>query len=156
MYRLTATARNSAELSFIELDPETGMMNLDFQILVPPYNYDLGRAGKGQSADWVFFTTYNTEEAHTLLEVNASRNDKDYVAAINWRKAAELVRNGAGETMSAEYYHNYYEGNQGIAINDVKDQVTVLTPEDDRISSTSCPHPNHRTEWISIQPENIS
>ena len=117
-------------LSFIALDPETGMMEMDFQILVPPYNYDLGRAGKGPSADWVFFTTYNTEEAHTLLEVNASRNDKDYVAAINWRRAAEFVRNGAGETMSAHYYHNYYEGNQGIAINDVKDQVTVLTPED--------------------------
>ncbi len=117
-------------LSFIQLDPETGMMEMDFQILVPPYNYDLGRAGKGPSADWVFFTTYNTEEAHTLLEVNASRNDKDYVAAVNWKRAAELVRNGAGETMSAEYYHNYYEGNQGIAINDVKNQVTVLTPED--------------------------
>lgn len=117
-------------LSFIQLDPETGMMNMDFQILVPPYNYDLGRAGKGPSGDWVFFTTYNTEEAHTMLEVNASRYDKDYIAAVNWKRAAELVRNGAGETMDAEYYHNYYEGNQGIAINDVKNQVTVLTPED--------------------------
>lgn len=117
-------------LSFIKLDPETGMMNMDFQILVPPYNYDLGRAGKGPSADWVFFTSYNTEEAHTMLEVNASRNDKDYIAAVNWRKAAELVREGHGKTMDAYYYHNYYEGNQGIAINDVHDQVTVLTPED--------------------------
>ncbi len=117
-------------LSFIELDPETGKMNMDFQILVPPYNYDLGRAGKGASEDWVFFTTYNTEEAHTMLEVNASRYDKDYIAAVNWKKAVEMVRNGAGETMSAEYYHNYYDGNQGIAINDVQNQVTVLTPED--------------------------
>jgi len=117
-------------LSFIELDPETGMMNMDFQILVPPYNYDLGRAGKGPSADWVFFTTYNTEEAHTMLEVNASRYDKDYIAAVNWRKAAEMVRNGAGETMDAEYYHNYYEGNQGYAISTVKNEVTVLTPEE--------------------------
>ncbi len=117
-------------LSFIELDQETGMMNMDFQILVPPYNYDLGRAGKGPSADWVFFTSYNTEEAHTMLEVNASRNDKDYIAAVNWRRAAELVREGHGETMDAYYYHNYYEGNQGVAVNDVHDQVTVLTPED--------------------------
>jgi nitrous-oxide reductase len=117
-------------LSFIQVDEETGRMEMDFQILVPPYNYDLGRAGKGQSSDWVFFTTYNTEEAHTLLEINASRDDKDYIAAVNWRKAAELVRNGHGETMDAHYYHNYYEGNQGIAVNDVKDQVTVLTPED--------------------------
>ncbi|MCC5914713.1 MAG: Sec-dependent nitrous-oxide reductase [Balneolaceae bacterium] len=117
-------------LSFIEVDPESGRMEMDFQILVPPYNYDLGRAGKGQSSDWVFFTTYNTEEAHTMLEINASRNDKDYIAAVNWKRAAELVREGRGTTMDAYYYHNYYEGNQGIAINDVKDQVTVLTPED--------------------------
>jgi nitrous-oxide reductase len=115
-------------LSFIEIDQETGRMNLDFQIIVPPYNYDLGRAGKGPSADWVFFTTYNTEEAHTLLEVNASRNDKDYIAAVNWRRAAELVREGHGETMDAEYYHNYYEGNQGIAVSHVNNEVTVLTP----------------------------
>ncbi len=117
-------------LSFIKVDENSGRMSMDFQILVPPYNYDLGRAGKGVSADWVFFTTYNTEEAHTMLEVNASRYDKDYIAAVNWKKAAELVRNGAGETMSAEYYHNYYEGNQGFAITDVHDRVTVLTPEE--------------------------
>jgi nitrous-oxide reductase len=117
-------------LSFIKIDPTSGKMNLDFQIIVPPYNYDLGRAGKGISADWVFFTTYNTEEAHTLLEVNASRNDKDYIAAVNWRKAAELVKAGHGRTMSAEYYHNYYKGNQGYAISDVKNQVTVLDPVD--------------------------
>jgi len=117
-------------ISFIAVDPETGKMNLDFQIVVPPYNYDLGRAGKGVSADWVFFTTYNTEEAHTLLEVNASRNDKDFVAAIHWKEIAELVRNGAGETISAEYYHNYYEGNSGMAVSHRQNEVTVLRPED--------------------------
>jgi nitrous-oxide reductase len=119
-------------LSFIEIDQQTGRMNLDFQIVVPPYNYDLGRAGKGPSADWVFFTTYNTEEAHTMLEVNASRNDKDYIAAVNWRRAVELVRNGEGVTMDAEYYHNYYEGNQGIAVSNVNNEVTVLYPEDNQ------------------------
>lgn len=117
-------------LSFVEVDPQTGRMNLDFQIVVPPYNYDLGRAGKGPSADWVFFSTYNTEEAHTLLEVNASRNDKDYIAAVNWRRAAELVRNGHGTTMESEYFHNYYEGNQGIAVSRTGNEVTVLTPEE--------------------------
>lgn len=113
-------------LSFIAVDQQTGRMNLDFQIVVPPYNYDLGRAGKGPSSDWVFFTTYNTEEAHTMLEINASRNDKDFIAAVNWRKAAQLVRDGYGTTMPGEYYHNYYSGKQGYAVNDVKNGVTVL------------------------------
>ena len=114
-------------LSFIGVDQETGTMELDFQIVVPPYNYDLGRAGKGPSSDWVFFTTYNTEEAHTMLEVNASRNDKDFIAAVNWKKAAELVRDGHGKTMDAEYYHNHYNGKkQGYAVSDVKNEVTVL------------------------------
>src|SRR5690606_3378449 len=44
-------------LTFIKVNPESGKMNVDFQIIVPPFNYDLGRAGKGASADWVFFTT---------------------------------------------------------------------------------------------------
>lgn len=116
-------------LSFIAVDEETGNMEMDFQIIVPPYNYDLGRAGKGKSSDWVFFTTYNTEEAHSLLEVTASRHDKDFIAAVNWKKAAELVRQGYGETMSAEYYHNQYNGKQGYAVSEVKDEVTVLDPE---------------------------
>ncbi|MCH8496752.1 MAG: hypothetical protein LAT57_14125, partial [Balneolales bacterium] len=78
------------------------------------------------SSDWVFFTTYNTEEAHTMLEVNASRADKDFIVAVNWRKAAELVANGRGKQMPGTYYHNYYEGNQGIAISEQKSGVTVL------------------------------
>ncbi|MEX2584830.1 MAG: Sec-dependent nitrous-oxide reductase [Balneolaceae bacterium] len=116
-------------LSFVAVDPESGRMNLDFQILVPPYNYDLGRPGKGVSADWVFFTTYNTEEAHTLMEVNASRNDKDYIAAIHWTEIVESVKNGAGQTMSAEYYHNYYDDG-GMAVSHVQNEVTVLSIDD--------------------------
>jgi nitrous-oxide reductase len=115
-------------LSFIAVDAQSGKMDLDFQIIVPPYNYDLGRAGKGVSSDWVFFTTYNTEEAHTMLEINASRNDKDFIAAVNWRKAAELVRQGRYVTMPGDYLHNYYPGNQGYAVSEQKSGVRVLDP----------------------------
>ena len=52
---------------------------------VPGFNYDLARAGKGPSDGWMFFTSYNSEQANTLLEVNASQNDKDYIAAVNYR-----------------------------------------------------------------------
>ncbi|MFW6157488.1 MAG: nitrous oxide reductase, partial [Balneolaceae bacterium] len=54
-------------LSFIKMSDE-GSMSLDFQILVPGFNYDLSHSGKGVSHGWSFFTSYNTEQAHTLLE----------------------------------------------------------------------------------------
>jgi nitrous-oxide reductase len=77
----------AGKISFVKVEPENGRMNLDFQVQVPAYNYDLARPGKGPSADWVFFTTYNTEQAHTMLEINASQADKDFILAVNWRKA---------------------------------------------------------------------
>lgn len=40
------------------------------------------------------FTTYNTEEANSLLEVNASQNDKDFIAAINWKKLKNILKQG--------------------------------------------------------------
>jgi len=55
-------------------------MNIAFQILVPGYNLRPGASGKGPSHGWAFFTTYNSEQANTLLEVNASKNDKDFIA----------------------------------------------------------------------------
>jgi nitrous-oxide reductase len=120
----------AGKISFVKVDPETGRMNLEFQVLAPPYNYDLARAGKGPSADWVFFTTYNTEQAHTLLEINASQNDKDFVLAVNWRRAAEAVAEGRARQVPAEYYHNYYEGTTGVAVSHVNNGVLLLDPAD--------------------------
>ena len=54
-------------------------MNIAFQILTPGINFDLARAGKGKSAGWFFFSCYNSEKANTLLEVNASQKDKDFI-----------------------------------------------------------------------------
>ena len=53
-------------------------MAIKFQVKTPGINYDLARAGKGPSKDWMFFSSYNTEQANTLLEVNASQKDKDF------------------------------------------------------------------------------
>ncbi len=96
-------------LSFIKVDPETGRMSLAFQILMPGYNYDLAHPGRGKSHGWFFFTTYNTEEAHTLLEVNASQNDKDFIAAINWKLAEKLIEEGKYQTFKTRYAHNIYD-----------------------------------------------
>jgi nitrous-oxide reductase len=117
-------------LSFVKVDPASGQMNLEFQIQVPPYHYDLARAGMGVSGDWVFFTSYNTEQSHTLLEIEASRNDKDFILAVNWKKAAEAVANGAGRNAPGVYYHNRYDPSTGVATSERKNGVRLVQPSE--------------------------
>lgn len=112
-------------LSFISVDNKNGDMDLAFQILVPGIDYDLARAGKGPSHDWAFFTSYNSEQANTLLEINASQKDKDFVAAVNWKKAEEYVKAGKAKKVSAEYYNNVY--NEGTHSTESKKMNDVLT-----------------------------
>ncbi|MGD8426880.1 MAG: Sec-dependent nitrous-oxide reductase [Balneolaceae bacterium] len=113
-------------LSFIKV-ADDGHMKVDFQILVPGFDYDLSHAGKGPSNGWAFFTSYNSEQANTLLEINASKNDKDFIAAVNWKKAAEYAAEGKGEMMPGKHVHNWVD-KAGIAHSETIDQVRVLDP----------------------------
>ncbi len=117
-------------ISFIKVDEKTGDMDLDFQILVPGFDYDIANGGKGPSSDWVFFTAYNSEQATGLKEIHASLNDKDFVAAINWKKAAEYAKQGKAKEIPAEYYHNRLDKHTHIAKSEVKKSVKVLYPEE--------------------------
>ena len=117
-------------LSFIKVDPETGRMNISFQIMMPGFDYDLSHPGRGASHGWFFFSTYNTEEANTLMEVNASQNDKDYIAAINWKKIEEYVANGGGTTVPTKYAHNVYSDETHSATSTIKTEVLTVNPED--------------------------
>jgi nitrous-oxide reductase len=78
----------------IAVDPKTGEMSLGWQILMPPFNYDLGDAGKGPSYGWAFWTSYNTERAIGKLEVTSTQKDRDYIAAVNWKAAEQAIRDG--------------------------------------------------------------
>ncbi|MCK5781413.1 MAG: Sec-dependent nitrous-oxide reductase [Flavobacteriales bacterium] len=117
-------------LSYIKVDPESGHMNIAFQVLMPGFNYDLSHSGKGKSHGWSFFTTYNTEEASTLLEVNASQNDKDYIAAINWKKAEEYIKAGKFHTMPGKHVHNLYSDETHSATSETINEVKVLDPSE--------------------------
>jgi nitrous-oxide reductase len=117
-------------LTFIAVDPEHGHMDIDFQILMPGFNYDLSHPGRDKSHGWFFFSTYNTEEASTLLEVNASQNDKDFIAAVNWKKIKEYVANGGGTKMSTNYAHNVYDESTHTATSTMKKEVLVVNPMD--------------------------
>jgi nitrous-oxide reductase len=113
-------------LSFISVAPEDGRMDLKFQIIMPGFDYDLAHPGRGASHGWFFFSTYNTEEANTLLEVNASQNDKDFIAAINWKKAEEYIKEGKGKKMPANYAHNVYDETTHMATSTMKNEVLTL------------------------------
>lgn len=117
-------------VSMIKVDKTTGKMNLAFQIISPPFNYDLSHAGKGPSHDWMFFSCYNSEEAFTLLEVNASQKDKDFIMAVNWKKAEEYVAQGKAKDYQSTYYHNVFDEGTQMANSEVMNSVKVLDPKD--------------------------
>jgi nitrous-oxide reductase len=117
-------------ISFVKVDKEQEKMSLDFQILVPGFNYDIAHAGKGPSAGWAFFTSYNSEEANTLLEINASKNDKDFIAAVNWKRAAEFAKQGKGKIIDGQHYRNYYDSKTHISKSDVIEKVRILDPKE--------------------------
>ncbi|ELR70764.1 Nitrous-oxide reductase [Fulvivirga imtechensis AK7] len=116
-------------ISYIRAD-EPGKMDVAFQILVPGFDYDLAHSGKGKSHGWTFFTTYNSEESYTLKEVNASQNDKDFIAAVNWKKAEEYLAQGKAKEMPADYMHNYYDEETHMATSTKKKSVKVLIPSE--------------------------
>jgi len=117
-------------LSFISVDKKSGDMNLAFQILVPGYDYDLAHSGKGKSDGWMFFSTYNSEQAHSLLEVNASQKDKDFIAAVNWKKAEEYLAAGKAHDFPTSYYDNSYDESTQMATSKQVKNVKVLIPSE--------------------------
>lgn len=117
-------------ISFIKVDKDKGDMSIAFQIITPPYDYDLSHAGKGPSYGWFFFSCYNSEEANTLLEVNASQKDKDYIMAVNWKKIEELVAQNKGTMMESKYAHNKWSDETHSATSEILTSTRTLRPED--------------------------
>jgi len=138
-------ANFKSTVSFIGVDQQTGKMGISFQVILPGVDLDLSRAGKGPSHGWFFFSTYNTEQANTLLEVNASQKDKDFIVAINWKKAEEYVKAGKGKKMATEYYHNTLNEETHTASSEVIKEVITLDPNElkDFVYMIPCPKSPH-------------
>lgn len=116
-------------ISFIKVAPETGRMNLEFQLQLPGVNFDLARSGKLKSHGWFFFSCYNSEQANSLLEVNASQRDKDFILAVNWKKAEEYLKAGKGEVRNnVRYAHNVWNEETHSATSEILTSVTMLDP----------------------------
>ncbi|OLY91498.1 nitrous oxide reductase apoprotein [Cnuella takakiae] len=135
-------------VSFIGVDKTTGRMNIDFQLLLPGINFDLARAGKGASKDWFFFSCYNSEKANTLLEVNASAKDKDFIMAVNWKKAQAYARSGKGKKAAVKYAHNVLDEKNHTATSTIINEVLTLDPKDcpDMVYMMPCPKSPHGTD----------
>ena len=86
-------------VSGVKIDSATGEMKLGWQIITPPFDWDLAATGREVSHDWVVWTSYNTERATGRLEVTASQRDRDYMVFVNWVKAAEAAAAGKGRTV---------------------------------------------------------
>jgi nitrous-oxide reductase len=132
-------------VSFIKVDSSTGRLKLAFQLVTPGINFDLSHAGKGPSHDWFFFSCYNTEQAHTLLEVNASQRDKDFIMAVNWKKAEEYAKQNKGTVSKVQYIHNLYDEKTHSATSTVETDVLDLDPTQlkDLVYFIPCPKSPH-------------
>lgn len=86
-------------LSGIKIDSATGAMSMAWQILTPPFDWDLAATGREISKDWVVWSSYNTERATGRLEVTASQRDRDYLVFVNWRQAAAAAAAGKGRML---------------------------------------------------------
>ena len=136
-------------VSFVSVDKQTGEFDIAFQLKTPGLNFDLSSAGKGVSNGWLFMSCYNSEQAHTLLEVNASQNDKDFILAINWKKAEEYFKAGRGtKQTNVRYAHNKYDEHTHTATSEMKTEVTVLDVNDfdDLAYLIPCPKSPHGTD----------
>ena len=132
-------------------------MDIAFQILMPGYNYDLGHAGKGPSDGWFFFTSYNSEQANTKLEANASQNDKDFIAAVNYKQAEQCVARGQGEDRAGRSTCTTTSTSESrIAKTETKTSVKMLDPRDCAGLVYYLPTPSRRTASTSIRRANTS
>lgn len=117
-------------ISFVSVNKDNGNMDIAFQLETPGFNWDLSHAGKAKSHGWFFFSCYNSEQANTLLEVNASQKDKDFIMAVNWKKAEEYLKAGKGKKVPVKYRHNKFDEKTHTAKSELKTEVTVLSTED--------------------------
>jgi nitrous-oxide reductase len=79
----------------VQYDFNKKKLHLAWEVMLPPWSYDLSDAGKKSSDGWGVMSTYNTEEANTTLEVGASQNDRDYLVIFNWKGIEKEVAKGS-------------------------------------------------------------
>jgi nitrous-oxide reductase len=90
-------------LTYWKFENETGKVDIknSFTFELPPYTQDLSDAGKLASYGWGFTNSFCTEmyyggieSGRPPFEAGCSSRDVDYLHVTNWKKAAEVVKQG--------------------------------------------------------------
>jgi nitrous-oxide reductase len=89
-------------MSAVTFDEKKQKLSIAYQVALPPWSYDLSDAGKKISKDWAVITTYNTEEATTNLEINASKEDRDFIVLFNWKELEKMVKEGKYDNVDGQ------------------------------------------------------
>lgn len=116
-------------ISFIKFGKDE-KMSVAFQLYVPGIDYDLASCGKGKSAGYCFLTSYNSEKAITLKEINASKNDKDLLSIVNWKRAEECVAQGKAKTVAGPHSHNVFSEETQDTNHEIVKTVPMLDVKD--------------------------
>ncbi len=117
-------------ITYWKFDRKAGKIDpkQSFTIELPPYSQDLSDAGKLVSDGWSFTNSFCTEryvggieKGRPPYEAGCSAKDTDYMHVINWKKAAELVKQGKATKIN---------GMDVISIDTaVKEGILYLIPE---------------------------
>jgi nitrous-oxide reductase len=77
--------------------------------------------------------------------VNASQKDKDFIMAVNWKKAEEYLAAGKAKKEKVKYAHNVYSEKTHSATTTMEDEVAVLdvTELKDIVYFIPCPKSPH-------------
>jgi nitrous-oxide reductase len=77
--------------------------------------------------------------------VNASQKDKDFILAVNWKKAEEYLKAGKGKKKTVRYAHNTYNEKTHTATSEIKTEVIVLDSKElkDLCYFIPCPKSPH-------------
>jgi nitrous-oxide reductase len=90
-------------MTYWKFDNEKGRIDEknSFTLEFPPYTQDLSDAGKLASDGWSFNNSFCTEmyiggieKGRPPFEAGCSSRDVDYLHVVNWKKAAQLVKEG--------------------------------------------------------------
>lgn len=117
-------------VTYWKFDRKEGLIKPEqsFSLELPPYSQDLSDAGKGPSDGWSFTNSFcseryvgGIEKGRPPYEAGCSAKDTDYMHVINWKKAAELVKQGKAKKVNG---HNVLMMETAI-----KEGVLFLIPE---------------------------
>ena len=113
-------------VSFISVDNKaTNWYESGFPDFIAGVDFDLAHAGKGPSEGWFFFSCYNSEQANTLLEVNASQKTKTLFLLLTG-KSRGIPAQGKAQKVTTKYAHNVYDEKSHSATSTIETEVNVL------------------------------